>query len=158
MRAWALAAVAVLGGLALGLAFTSGPDPDAVPTSDEVAGRMMSPFCPGLTLDECPSEQANRLRAEVDEMVRRGETNAEIDRWIVDNFGEVALARPGGSPAWVAPPLAILAGLAVVLLFLKRRTGERKTAGESMATVPELTEQEENVFDRDFKNFRRGSE
>jgi cytochrome c-type biogenesis protein CcmH/NrfF len=158
MRAWALAAVAVLGGLALGLAFTSGPDPDAVPTSDEVAGRMMSPFCPGLTLDECPSEQANRLRAEVDEMVRRGETNAEIDRWIVDNFGEVALARPGGSPAWVAPPLAVLAGLAVVLLFLKRRTGERKPEGESMATVPELTEQEENVFDRDFKNFRRGSE
>ena len=52
MRVWPLAAIAVLGGLALGLALTSGPDPGAVPTSDEVAGRMMSPFCPGLTLDE----------------------------------------------------------------------------------------------------------
>lgn len=154
MRVWPLAAIAVLGGLALGMALTSGPDPDAVPTSDEVAGRMMSPFCPGLTLDECPSEQASRLRAEVDEMVRRGDTNAEIDRWIVDNFGEVALARPGGSLAWVAPPLAVLAGLGVLLLFLKRRTG----GGETGAGAPVLTEQDETLFDQDFKNFRRGSE
>ena len=91
-------------------------------------------------------------------MVRRGETNAEIDRWIVDNFGEVALARPGGSPAWIAPPLAVLAGLGVLMLFLRRRTGGRETGAESMATVPELTEQDETLFDRDFKNFRRGSE
>jgi len=140
------------------MALTSGPDPDAVPTSDEVAGRMMSPFCPGLTLDECPSEQASRLRTEVDEMVRRGDTNAEIDRWIVDNFGEVALARPGGSLAWVAPPLAVLAGLGMLLLFLKRRTGGRETGAEGPATVPVLTEQDETLFDQDFKNFRRGSE
>lgn len=158
MRVWPLAAIAVLGGLALGMAFTSGPDPDAVPTSDEVAGRMMSPFCPGLTLDECPSDQASRLRAEVDEMVRRGDTNAEIDRWIVDNFGEVALARPGGSLAWVAPPLAVLAGLGVLLFFLKRKTGGPETEAKSPAPVPELTEQDETLFDQDFKNFRRGSE
>jgi cytochrome c-type biogenesis protein CcmH len=158
MRVWPLAAIAVLGGLALGVALTSGPDPDAVPTSDEVAGRMMSPFCPGLTLDECPSDQASRLRAEVDEMVRRGDTNAEIDRWIVDNFGEVALARPGGSLAWVAPPLTVLAGLGVVMLFLKRRTGGGETDLESPATVPELSEQDEKLFDSDFKNFQRGSE
>jgi hypothetical protein len=143
MRVWPLAAIAVLGGLALGIALTSGPDPDAVPTSDEVAGRMMSPFCPGLTLDE---------------MVRRGDTNAEIDRWIVDNFGEVALARPGGSLAWVAPPLTVLAGLGVVMLFLKRRTGGGETDLESPATVPELSEQDEKLFDSDFKNFQRGSE
>jgi cytochrome c-type biogenesis protein CcmH/NrfF len=154
MRVWPLAAIAVLGGLALGMALTWGPDPDAVPTSDEVAGRMMSPFCPGLTLDECPSDQASRLR---DEMVRRGDTNAEIDRWIVDNFGEVALARPGGSLAWVAPPLAVLAGLVVVMLFLRRRTGGREAEPEP-ATTPELTEQEEKLFDRDFENFQRGSE
>ncbi len=157
MRVWPLAAIAVLGGLALGMALTWGPDPDAVPTSDEVAGRMMSPFCPGLTLDECPSDQASRLRAEVDEMVRRGDTNAEIDRWIVDNFGEVALARPGGSLAWVAPPLAVQAGQVEEMHFHRRRTGRREAEPEP-ATMPELTEQEEKLFDRDFENFQRGSE
>lgn len=153
MRLWPLAAIAALGGLALGMVLTSGPDPNAVPTPDEVAGRMMSPFCPGLTLDECPSDQATRLRAEVDEMIGRGDTNAEIDRWIVDNFGEVALARPDGSLAWVAPPLMVLSGLAIVLVFLKRRSGT-----DPAPAPPDLSPQDESLFESDFKNFRRGSE
>lgn len=157
MKVWPIAAIAVLGGLALGMALTSGPDPDAVPTTDEVAGRMMSPFCPGLTLEECPSEQASRLRTDIDELVRRGDTNEEIDAWIVDNFGEVALARPGGPVAWLAPPLVMLAGLGAVLLFLKRRNRhpEPKPAGPAPA---ELSAEDENLFERDFRNFRRGSE
>ena len=158
MKVWPLAAIAILGGLALGMVLTSGPDPNAVPTSDEVAGRMMSPFCPGLTLDECPSDQASRLRAEIDEMVSRGDTNAEIDGWIVDNFGEVALARPGGSVAWVAPPLVVLAGLGAVLLFLKRRTSDGAAETAPVPPGPELSPQDESLFNEDFKNFRRGSE
>lgn len=157
MRLWPVAAIAALGGLALGMVLTSGPDPNAVPTSDEVAGRMMSPFCPGLTLDECPSDQATRLRAEVEEMIGRGDTNAEIDRWIVDNFGEVALARPDGSLAWVAPPLMVLAGLATVLVFLKRRSGPGSGA-DPAPEPPDLSPQDESLFESDFKNFRRGSE
>lgn len=71
MKVWPIAAIAVFGELALGIAITSGPDPDLVPTTDEVAGRTMSPFCPGLTLEECPSGEASRLRTEIDQMVRR---------------------------------------------------------------------------------------
>src|SRR5687768_14641008 len=147
MKVWPIAAIAVLGGLALGIALGSGPDPDAVPTTDEVAGRMMSPFCPGLTLEECPSDQASRLRTEIDQMVGRGDTNAEIDDWIVDNFGEVALARPGGPAAWVAPPLVMLAGLGAVLLFLKRRN---RTAEPRPAGPAELSAEDESVFEKDF--------
>jgi cytochrome c-type biogenesis protein CcmH len=156
MKIWPIAAIAVLGGLSLGVVLTSGPDPQAVPTGDEVAGRMMSPFCPGLTLEECPSDQASRLRAEIDQMVRRGETNEEIDDWIVDNFGEVALARPGGAAAWVAPPVVMLAGLGAVLVFLRGRNqaGKPKPAGPG----PDLSTEEERLFEKDFENFRRGSE
>lgn len=153
MRVWPLAAVAVVGAVAVGAFLTRGPDPEAVPTTDEVAGRMMSPFCPGLTLEECPSDQASRLRSEIDSMVRSGSTNAEIDRWIVDNFGRVALARPEGSIAWVAPPLVALAGLGAVLLVLRRKP---KAAPEPV--TPELSPQDESLFEKDFGNFRRGSE
>lgn len=158
MKVWPLVAIAVVAGLVLGMFLTSGPDPQAVPTSDEVAARMMSPFCPGLTLEECPSGQASRLRSEIDGMVDRGDTNEEFDRWIVDNYGEVALARPGGSLAWVAPPLAVLGGLALVLLFLKRRTGSPEAQASLDEATPELSPQDEILFDKDFGNFRRGSE
>ncbi len=153
MKMWPLAAIAVLGGLALGISFLSGPDPDEVPTADEVAGRMMSPFCPGLTLEECPSDQASRVRGEIDQMVARGATNSEIDRWIVDNFGEVALARPGGSIAWMGPPLLALAGIGAVTLVLRRRV---RAAPQPQPV--ELSEQDENLFQQDFGSFRRGSE
>jgi cytochrome c-type biogenesis protein CcmH/NrfF len=153
MRGWPLAAVAVLGALTLGAFFTRGPDPKSVPTTDEVASRMMSPFCPGLTLEECPSDQASRLRSEIDAKVRSGSTNAEIDRWIVDNFGRVALARPEGSFAWLAPPLVALAGLGAVLLVLRR-----KPKAPTEPVTPELTPQDESLFERDFGNFSRGSE
>lgn len=152
MKAWPLAAIAVVGGLALGLSLVSGPDPDDVPTSAEVAGRMMSPFCPGLTLEECPSDQAARVRAEIDEMVRRGDTNEEIDRWIVGNFGEVALARPGSSLAWVAPPLLALAGAGAVALILRRKV---RPAPEDPV---ELSPDDEMLFERDFGTYKRGSE
>lgn len=158
MRLWPLAAIAVVGGLALGMVLTAGPDPGAVPTTDEVAARMMSPFCPGLTLEECPSDQASRLRGEINEMVLRGDTNEQIDRWIVDNFGEVALARPDGTLAWVAPPLAILAGLFVIAFVLRRGRTPGRAGTPLDKEAPQLTPEEEGVFDKDFRNFRRGSE
>ena len=153
MRVWPLAAIAIVGGFLLGMSLLSGPDPDRVPTTDEVAGRMMSPFCPGLTLEECPSDQAARVRADIDGMVRRGATNREIDRWIVANFGEVALARPGRSFPWLVPPLVAAGGSAAVVLLLRRRV--RRGAG----TRPvELSREDETLFERDFATFHRGSE
>ena len=153
MKVWPLALFALVGGVALGLPLLTQPDPNRVPTTDEVASRMMSPFCPGLTLEECPSDQATRVRGEIDEMVSRGATNREIDRWIVANFGEVALARPGPSLAWVVPPLVAVAGAAVVVVGL-RRVARKTQRGRPV----ELTEEEETLFERDFATFRRGSE
>lgn len=152
MRLWPIAAVVVVGVVAMGVVLTAGPDPEAVPTADQVAGRMMSPFCPGLTLDECPSDQANRLRGEVETLVATGATNREVDEWIVDNFGEVALASPNSSVAWIAPPLLAVAGLATVLLVLRRKPRAEEPS------PAELTRQDEDLFDRDFGNFRKGSE
>lgn len=152
MRVWPVVAIALAGGLALGIWSGSGPDPGKVPTSDQVAGRMMSPFCPGLTLEECPSDQASRVREEIDQMVAAGATNSEIDRWIVDNFGEVALARPPSSIAWLAPPLLAAAGAGVVAMVLRRRV--KPTASEPV----ELTEHDETLFEQDFGRFQRGSE
>ena len=153
MRSWPVAAIVAVGGLALGFALLSGPDPNQVPTTDQVANRMMSPFCPGLTLEECPSGQSSRVRAEIDQLVARGATNAEIDRWIVDNYGEVALARPGGSLAWITPPLLVVAGLAAVALILRRRV--KPAAGPE---PEELSERDESRFEQDFGRFHKGSE
>jgi cytochrome c-type biogenesis protein CcmH len=103
------------------VAISSGPDPKSVPTPGAVAGRMMSPFCPGLTLEECPSEQAANLRTQIAAKVKAGATNREIDEWMVSNYGESVLARPDTSLAWLAPALAAAVGLLALLYLTDRR-------------------------------------
>lgn len=116
--ALALAALAALAGAIL--AGSRGPDPGAVPDTAEVGRRVMSPFCPGLTLEECPSSQAAALRERIDSRVRTGWTNRRIDEWLVANYGEGVLARPSGASAWAVPAAALAAGGLVVAALLAR--------------------------------------
>ncbi|MGH7426426.1 MAG: cytochrome c-type biogenesis protein, partial [Candidatus Methylomirabilales bacterium] len=64
-----------------------GPDPMAVPTVQQVFERTMSPFCPGLTVAECPSLQAGDMRERIAERVAGRWSNRRIDRWLVENYG-----------------------------------------------------------------------
>jgi len=137
---YALASFLVGAAAMMGLAGARGPDPDAIPTSAEAQDRIMSPFCPGLTVSECPSRESASLRRTVNAMVASGRTNREIDAWVVANYGEAALGRPRSLIAWIVPAAAVLGGLAIVL---GRLTGRRPPAteppGEPMDPIsPEL--------------------
>lgn len=134
----ALVRAAVFGAIAalIGLVFFAGrPDPDAVPAPSEVAGRVMSPFCPGLSLDECPSSQAGDLRAKIKARVEQGATNREIDRWLVENYGESVLGRPPQALSWVVPAGFVMVGLAVLLITLGRGAGSRHRPHEDDGEV-----------------------
>lgn len=152
----AAAALAVAALIALPL-LLGGTDPDAVPTVTEVSGRVMSPFCPGLTLEECPTDQSWQLRAQIAEMIQEGRTNAEIDRWMVDNYGEVALATPGNTWAWLAPVVMGLAGLALVIGFVARRTASG-SEGQGGSAETLLDAEEAVLVEEDLMRYRKGSE
>ena len=138
------------------LAAAGGPDPDEVPTSDEVAARTMSPFCEGLTLNECPHSKSAALRAEIDAMIRQGATNREIDDWMARNYGIASQARPGSDLAWLAPPALAVLGLAAMLSVLRKATTGRPS--QRPAPVPVLDETEEARFAEDFRSYVRGTE
>lgn len=110
-------------------------DPDDVPTASEVAGRIMSPFCPGLTLEECPSQQAGELRDQIARRVASGSTNREIDRWLVDDYGESVLARPPQAISWMVPALFILTGLVAAVVVANGGVG-RKHQGRPPEGAP----------------------
>ena len=115
-----VAAVALLAAGA-GLLAARGPDPDAVPTAQQVYDRTMSPYCPGLTLAACPSTQAIELRKTISGMVTAGRTNREIDRWLLATFPQTITGAPRNPLAWLIPAAVLLGGLGGVLAVLRRR-------------------------------------
>lgn len=120
-RTFLIAVTAGSAALAAALALAArGPDPNAVPAETQVSERTMSPFCPGLTVSECPSSQSADLRIRIKEKVAAGWTNRRIDEWLVDSYGEAVLARPRDPFAYLVPIGVVLAGLALVVVLITR--------------------------------------
>lgn len=119
MAAAAMIGLALLTALALFMSI--GPDPNAVPTAEAVAGRVMSPYCTGLLVTDCPTRQSAELRSHIEEKVELGWTNRQIDRWLVANYGEQVLGRPRGIVSWIVPIGAATIGLVVLGSVLIRR-------------------------------------
>lgn len=132
------AAIAALVAVMLALRAPA-PPPDPGTEAQAIAGAIMSPFCPGLVLTACPSEDARTLRAEIRERLEAGEPRAAIETDLVARFGQGVLADPsslpGGRIAVLVPAVLGLAGLVAIAAFLRRPT-RRGAATESPHEPP----------------------
>src|ERR1700757_3792792 len=61
-----------------------------------IEGQVWSPYCPGRLLIDCPTKQADDLRAEISRRLAAGQSADDVMRWIRLNFGNEAIARPSG--------------------------------------------------------------
>lgn len=100
-----------------------------------MAHDLMSPFCPGRTLAECPSPQATELRFWILTQAAAGASEAEVNAMLTDRFGDVLLAAPRaegwGLSAYVIPIAFFLIGGPVVVLIIRRLV-----AGNAKHTLP----------------------
>lgn len=134
-----------LGGAALMIAAVTsaiilasgGPDPDGVPEYREVVDRTMSPFCPGLTLTECPTQRSAELRNEIAEKISAGWTNEEIDSWLTDTYGVGVLGNPRDGVLWLIPALLLTGGAATIMWRLARSRRPEALVGEIEASGEE---------------------
>jgi cytochrome c-type biogenesis protein CcmH/NrfF len=89
-----------------------------------MAHDLMSPYCPGRTLAECPSPQATELRFWILTQAAAGASEAEVNAMLTDRFGDVLLAAPRaegwGLAAYVIPIAFFLIGGPVVVLVIRR--------------------------------------
>ncbi|MEA2452608.1 MAG: cytochrome c-type biosis protein CcmH [Actinomycetota bacterium] len=90
--------------------------------ANDISEHIMSPFCPGVTLHDCPSDSAVDLRDRITAMAEQGFTRAQIMAKLLDEYGESIRAEPtGGSGlvAWILPALAAIGGGYVAWRFLR---------------------------------------
>jgi cytochrome c-type biogenesis protein CcmH len=104
---------------------------------------LMSPFCPGRTLADCPSEQAEQLRAWIVAQEEQGRAKDDVTAELFANFGDVLRQAPAaqgiGLAAYLVPVAIFGAGGGLVALFLARRRGAALATAPRVAVVdPEL--------------------
>lgn len=94
------------------------------PEAEEATSRLLSPFCPGLMLEQCPAEQSRILRDSIQLLALQGMSAREIEEWMLANHGEeyraVPRSRGSGLAAWAFPPLVLLIGIGSVVFVLRR--------------------------------------
>lgn len=86
----------------------------------ELSRELMSPYCPGRTLADCPSPDAGAVRDEIREALRAGESSDSIRARIEERFGARVVGVPTSLLGWMLPILLLVAGAVVLVLVLRR--------------------------------------
>ncbi|MDQ3878528.1 MAG: cytochrome c-type biogenesis protein CcmH [Actinomycetota bacterium] len=98
--------------------------------ANDISEQVMSPFCPGVTLHDCPSDNAVELRADIASWSASGMTKAEIMHRLINQYGDAIRAEPPksgtGLLAWVLPAIAVGLGIGIAA-WIAIRWSRRKT-------------------------------
>lgn len=99
----------------------------------DLAGELMSPFCPGRTLSSCPSPQASELVQWISVQEAAGVTKDEVVEILVAEWGEEILGAPPAEGinlwAYILPYVGIFGGGLIAVLVIRQLVGGSKAAG-----------------------------
>jgi cytochrome c-type biogenesis protein CcmH len=127
---WALVIVLAL--------LASVPAQAAAPVSEdsvhEIAAQLRCVVCQSLSVADSPSETAHQMRDIIRERLAAGESPEQVKAYFVARYGTWILLSPPRQGftllVWVVPFVAILVGLALVLVVVRRWSRRRAAAPE----------------------------
>lgn len=117
----------------------------------DLARDLMSPFCPGRALADCPSPDAATLRAWILVQEAAGRSREDVEAELIERYGEQILSAPRvrgfGLTAYALPIAAFLAGGGLVWFFLRRQT--REAHAEPRPRAASLSPELERLVDEE---------
>jgi len=133
-RFWSVGALAVMLVLMAMPALAQAPATPERTVSEqdvyEVAAQLRCVVCQTLSVADSPSEMAGQMRGIVRERLAAGETPAQVRQYFVERYGDWILLAPPRRGftllVWLAPFVAVLAGLIIVAVRLKGWTRRRR--------------------------------
>lgn len=107
--------------------------------------QVFSPFCPGRSLNDCPSSKAAELKDEMRAQLEAGKSGDEILQGVFAKYGEQYRTVPKfagvGILVWLVPVSFVVLGLLLAISFSLRRG--RTTVSESGGATAPLSEEDE---------------
>ncbi|MBI3792295.1 MAG: cytochrome c-type biogenesis protein CcmH [Gemmatimonadetes bacterium] len=110
------------------------------PEAARLIDQVMSPFCPGLVLTNCPSLSADSLRRAIRARFDAGATREQVMQELSATYGDAIRSAPAqsgfGLLAWVVPGGLVLVGALVMTMFIRRRRPEAPAPRAATPAAP----------------------
>lgn len=105
------------------LASTHAQDP-SLESAEQIYSEVLSPFCPGRALKDCPSSSADELKTKILIDLNSGKSKQEILDELYQTYGDDIRSVPAfkglGLFAWLAPVLFVVIGLIFLFVNLSK--------------------------------------
>jgi cytochrome c-type biogenesis protein CcmH len=123
------------------------PDPVLEARARALSKELRCMVCQNESIDDSDAPLAHDLRVLVRERLKAGDTNQQVQDFLVARYGEFVLLKPPLSwhtvALWGLPPAALLIGGFIIVFDLRRRrkiipTTEERLSSSEEARVAEL--------------------
>ncbi|HXF07969.1 MAG: cytochrome c-type biogenesis protein [Pseudomonadota bacterium] len=125
VRAIVMTLLAIVGGPAVAVTPQRFEDPAQQRQYEQLLPELRCLVCQNETLAESEAPLADDLRREVAELIRRGESDAEIRAFLVARYGDFVLYRPPVKTLtyalWLGPFALLLVGVGVWFAVARRQ-------------------------------------
>lgn len=124
-RTWALVAIAAAMVVAAAFLAAGG----ARRSSEEeraqsIASGLRCPVCQNLSVADSPSRLAGEMRSEIQDQVRAGRSDEDVQQYFVARYGEWVLLEPTrrglNLVPWLFPVVALLVGVGIWVTVIRR--------------------------------------
>jgi cytochrome c-type biogenesis protein CcmH len=119
-------------------------DPVANKRAVQLAEELRCLVCQNQSIAESNAELAVDLRRQIREQIALGKSDAEINAYMVDRYGDFVLYRPQVKMVtlllWFGPLLLLMIGFFVLFRYVRERG--RKSASQQPLTVEQQHEAE----------------
>jgi cytochrome c-type biogenesis protein CcmH len=122
-------------------------DPAQEARARTLSQQLRCMVCQNQSIDDSDAPLARDLRLLVRERIAGGDSDAQVIDFLVARYGPFVLLKPPLNRhtllLWLLPPLALSAGAVAMLLYARRRKGQRNASNEDDAATLTVDEQAE---------------
>lgn len=100
-------------------------DPALEARAREISKELRCLVCQNQSIDDSSADLARDLRILVRQRLVAGDSDEQVIQYVADRYGDFVLLRPPLKPAtltlWLAPPLLLILGVVMSIVYLRRR-------------------------------------
>jgi cytochrome c-type biogenesis protein CcmH len=101
-------------------------DPALESRAREIGRELRCLVCQNQSIDDSDADLAHDLRILIRERLQKGDSDAQVEQYIVARYGDYVLLKPLFKPEtallWLGPAILLLAACTGIILFYRCRT------------------------------------